>query len=309
MTTLDLCQIESIVNLVEQEAGLKQISYTLEIVADTSFTASVAGNHISDSFSPKLVFKYDKIHFYLAEGDSNTDPLFSTKAGLAGASGSDKNTVSLLGLQTPIWLMRFISLLGFGVSLIGLTILGSNLYKTASQSEQALIHLKYGGMLVDVYEQNLAPASSIIEIRTIDDLAKLAERQGTMILHMTRNFLHYYFVQNNNTTYRYVVSAGKRGILAENAQPENETVKQVEPVVISEPLPTKLSEKPAEQKPRIIYTYIPPPEVIAPRRERNITNPKPMPSEAVELEYVINSGKLEFETPLRDATVLPRIKI
>jgi hypothetical protein len=34
-----------------------------------------------------------------------------------------------------------------------------------------------------------------------------------------------------------------------------------------------------------------------------------MPSEAVELEYVINSGKLEFETPLRDATVLPRIKI
>lgn len=312
MTTLDLCQIESIVNLVEQEAGLKQITYTLEIVADTSFTASVAGNQISDSFSPKLVFKYDKVHFYLAEGDSKTDPLFSTKAGLAGTSSSQRNAISLLGLEFPIWVIRFISLLGFGVSLISLIVLGSNLYKTASQNEQALIRLKYGGMLVDVYEQNLAPASSIIDVRTIDDLARLAEKQGTMILHMTRNFLHYYFVQNNSTTYRYVVSSGNQSLLAENIQPVNENVKQAEPVIsepviTSETIQTKLPEKPAEQKPRIIYTYVPPPEEIAPTYERKVADPKPALSEAV--EYVINTGNIEFEMPLQEATVLPRIKL
>lgn len=304
MTTLDLCQIESIVNLVEQETGLKQIAYTLEIVADTSFIASIGGNQISDSFSPKLVFKYDKVHFYLANGDTKTDPLFSTKAGLAGASGSDKNIISLFGFQIPIWVIRFISLIGFAVSLIGLTTLGLNLYKTTSQNEQALIRLKYGGMLVDVYEQNLAPASSIIDVRTIDDLARLAEKRGTMILHMTRNSLHYYFVQNNSTTYRYVVGAVEDSMLAENAQPENEPVKQIE---LSQPVSVPLVEKPAEPKPRIIYTYVPPPEVTTPRQERKITNPKPTPSETI--EYVINTGKIEFETSLQEATVLPRIKI
>ena len=38
-----------------------------------------------------------------------------------------------------------------------------------------------------------------------------------MILHMTLNFLHYYLVQSNGVTYRYVTSAGKRG----TAEPES----------------------------------------------------------------------------------------
>ncbi len=48
----------------------------------------------------------------------------------------------------------------------------------------------------------------LVDVTTIDDLAKLAERQNAMILHMMRDYLHYYHVQCNGTTYRYVISAG-----------------------------------------------------------------------------------------------------
>jgi hypothetical protein len=49
----------------------------------------------------------------------------------------------------------------------------------------------------------------VIDVTSIDDLAKMAEHQNTMILHMMLNFLHYYLVQGNGTMYRYVFSTRK----------------------------------------------------------------------------------------------------
>ena len=79
-----------------------------------------------------------------------------------------------------------------------------------------------------MYEQNLAPTTSTVDVTTIDNLAKLAERHGTMILHMSRNFLHYYLVQANNITYRYVISIGKKGEI-ETAPVKSEEV-EIAPV-------------------------------------------------------------------------------
>ena len=62
---------------------------------------------------------------------------------------------------------------------------------------------------MDVYERSLDPSSPVIDVGTIDDLARMAERQNTMILHMTVNFLNYYLVQSNGTTYRYVTNPSK----------------------------------------------------------------------------------------------------
>ena len=66
---------------------------------------------------------------------------------------------------------------------------------------------------MDVYESTLESTATSIDVASIDDLARLAERQSTMILHMTRNFLHYYLVQGSGVTYRYVISTRKKGIV------------------------------------------------------------------------------------------------
>ena len=62
------------------------------------------------------------------------------------------------------------------------------------------------------FERDLAPASMFIDVTTIDEMAKLAERHNTVILHMKLNFLHYYLVQYGGITYRYVFSTGRRGL-------------------------------------------------------------------------------------------------
>lgn len=40
MATLDLCELEALVNLVEQETGLRTNTYTVEIVTNIVFTAT-----------------------------------------------------------------------------------------------------------------------------------------------------------------------------------------------------------------------------------------------------------------------------
>ncbi len=228
MATLDLCQVESLVALVEQETGLHPNTYTLEIVADVAVTGSIAGNPLNDTFTPSLAFNFDKAHFYLANTDPQVDSLHTVKPGLTGGTDLQANTFSIFGLNPTVRSIRVAALLGFGFSLITLCAMGMYFYRAAQQSPQALIQLKYGGMLVDVFDQDLVPTSSTIDVTTMENLAKLAERHGTMILHMSRNFLHYYLVQASGITYRHVISSGRKG----NAETESVGNVEIKPVVI-----------------------------------------------------------------------------
>lgn len=299
MATLDLCQVEALVQLVEQEAGLKQVSYTLEIVTDVSFDATAEGNLVSDSFSQTLPFKYDKVQFYLAGNDPQVDALHSSKPGLVESSVLEPNTISFLGLTVSVWAVRLVSLLGFGAALIGLGVIGIGLYRAASQSQEALTQLKYGSMLLDVVEQNLAPTASIIDVASVDDLARLAERHGTMILHTARNFLQFYFVQVNGATYRYVFSTGRKGI--------------------EEPDPL-----PAEKEAPLVVKSMPAPELISTPVQETIPEPirenkRPVKDKIIEaeipkkvqeqVEYILKTGEIEFVMPHEEAVMLKPVRL
>jgi hypothetical protein len=220
ISNLDLCQIVSLVNMLEQETGLRANSYTLEIIPQVVMTASAVGNQILDSFEPRLVFRFDKVHFSLSTPNGQEDPLQLSKQSSADNSSREANTLPVLGWEPTIGTTRAIASLGLVFSLIGLLIVGARFYATAQQSQEALIRLRYGALLVNVYERDLEPASRPVDVTTIDELAKLAERHNTVILHMTLKFRHCYLVQCNGLTYRYVFSAGKRDV------PETEPPRQ-----------------------------------------------------------------------------------
>jgi len=223
VSTLDLCQVIALVNTLEQETDLRANTYTLEIITQVAMTANAAENQISDSFEPMLVLKFDEVHFFLATPKGQEDPLHLTKQSLADNLSVEANTLSLLGWKPAVGTVREIALLGLALSLSGLLLMSSSIFMTARQSQEALIRLRYGTLLVNVYERDFAPAAMLIDVTTIDELAKLAERHNTVILHMTFNFLHSYLVQCNGITYRYVFSTGKRGV-AEIEPPHQQIV-------------------------------------------------------------------------------------
>jgi signal peptidase I len=211
-SNLDLCQIVSLVNTLKEETGLRASNFTLEVVPQIILNADAMGNQIVDSFEPRLAFRFDEVHFSLSTPKGQDDPLYSTKQSSAENVNLEPNSLSILGWEPMVGMMRVIALLGLALSLGGLLLAGFHLFRTAQQSEEALIRLKYGGLLVNVYERNLAPAAMLVDVITIDELAKLAERHNTVILHTALDSIHYYMVQCNGLTYRYVFSAGRRDV-------------------------------------------------------------------------------------------------
>lgn len=219
--TIDLCQIEALVATLEQETGLRSSTYTMEVVSAVSIMGALAGETISDSFTPILAFKFDEAHFYLDSHDSVEDVLNASKPRMSTGTTSQANILPLFGLKPSVRTARIAATVGIVISLIGLLSLGLYLYFTVYGNQEAIIRLKYGALLLDVYENTYEPPAPVIDVTSIDDLAKLADRHGTMILHIPREFLQDYLVQGENATYRYSISTGANRMTAQTPlQPE-----------------------------------------------------------------------------------------
>ena len=211
-STLDLCQIVSLVNTLKEQTGLRANTYTLEVVPQTVVTAQAEGNQINDFFEPALVFRFDEVHFSLATPKGEDDPLHRSKLSTADNSKQEPNELSFLASKVPVRITRLSALFGLIFSTSVLFVTGVYILKTIRQNQPELIRLKYGSLLVNVYEGDLMPASPFIDVIAINELARLAERHNTVILHMTLNLLHFYLVQCNGVTYRYVLSAGNSAV-------------------------------------------------------------------------------------------------
>jgi len=190
--------------------------------------------------------------------------------------------------------------------------MGLSLVNTARQSEDALIGLRYGSMIVDVYEKSLEPTSTTIDVTSMENLAKLAERQGTMILHMTRNFLHYYLAQNDGITYRYVTSSGRKGIV------ENDPIPDDLPKTTASEFPVTESARRRAQRhwmtvnrknsgrPKPIQNEISEPAVHC--QKNNIIQRNWVVAEEAP-EYVIRTGEIEFVMTQPETEILRKIRL
>lgn len=203
-STLDVCQIVTLVKILEQETGLRAGNYMLEIIPQVTMTASAAGIPISDTFEPKLTFKFDDVSFALSTPNGQTDPLISSEQQSLANPSVETNTLSILGWNPSVLTIRMIGLLGLTLSIGGLIVFGLRMLVTTKQNPEALMHLRYGSLMVNASDQKIHTTGALINVDRMDELAKLAERHNTIILHTTFNSLHSYQVQCNGTTYRYV---------------------------------------------------------------------------------------------------------
>ena len=206
--TIDLRQIQTLIDTLEQKTEFRQSYYSLVIIPQVTITGKIMDRALQDSFEPSLVFRFDKLHLYLTGKDPEVDPLNPTKPGLVSGFRIESNTIQLFGKEIYISKIRSLSLTGLGISLSGLVILGFLIIFLAKRSHESLIKMKYDSMMVDAQNNGFETKPGMIDVSTIDDLAKLAERYNSMILHVKRDLAHYYLVQENGATYRFAIIEG-----------------------------------------------------------------------------------------------------
>jgi signal peptidase I len=204
-TELDVCQFDRLIEEVNRSTGISESRYWVDLVAETSLSGKLQEKDFQADFTPKLTFMSDRLHLWLEEGDSDDRPLFVSAEDSIPDPYQEVNTLPFLNLRLGIPLARLLSVMGMGLSISTMIFLNKYYRGTAADDRDRAIRMKYGHMLVDVQGKNLLPSGTLLEVSSVDDLAKLAEKYDSMILHSTDGQFQGYLVQGNGLTYRFHV--------------------------------------------------------------------------------------------------------
>jgi signal peptidase I len=205
---VELKIIQAVLDNLQTQTGIQRQYYTLFIKPEVTLEGTVGGQAVTEYFAPQLEFQLDPFEMQLVRPDPmGPDPLYPSTAGLLKWPSSEPNTLSLLSLQLQVLAARWISIVVLVLALGGLTLLGVLAYRSAkTDGEPAHIKLKYGPLLVSVRDRHPGRTERVVEVETIDDLAKLANKDSRPILHVVKGQKHLYFVQDTGLVYRYVIA-------------------------------------------------------------------------------------------------------
>jgi signal peptidase I len=202
---LDLCQVINMLEAMEADTGFRPSSYNLSIVPAVTVSGSLSGRELNDTFEPHLSFKYNRTHFYLVTGDSDSNPLNPSETRLLQGERVEPNLLPILGLEPKVPTLRIISLLILGLSLGGIAVFSMQIQNLARNNQPAFVRMKYDALIVDVKGESIQDSPRSMDVNSIDDLAKLAERYNVMILHDKSGPTHSYYVQGDGIIYRYQI--------------------------------------------------------------------------------------------------------
>lgn len=213
---LDLCAVQQIIDQKRSVTGVAHSQYFLTLQPNVTVNASLDGRPLQDNFSPQLILVLEPQQvFPLKESSSGQDPFSPTKAGLLAGVRTEANTLTLLGLVLPVDGARWLALLLVLVAAGGLAIPA---YLTARPGRVAArVHSRFllGPLLVEARGGVVRPGDQVIDIASLEDLARVAERMATIILFYNAEGWLNYLVRDGQTVYRYRQEASKEVVAGE----------------------------------------------------------------------------------------------
>jgi len=202
-STVDLGLVRQAIALLEERTALDRQAYSIDVVPWVRLEGDLGGEPFSDTFQPHLAFTIDDLELYLRQGDplSDIDPLRPTASGFLAHSTLTPSVLSILGLDLTISAARWIGTLGALICLAGIAYLSAPVLRAYRAGGFERTRLEYAGRMVDVKEAPPTKAKVLIEAVAFEDLARLAEKNGRMILHVSNGGEHHFYVEDTETTY------------------------------------------------------------------------------------------------------------
>ena len=203
---LDISQIQELTDSLESQTGIFNNRYILAIRPETTILGKLGGRDINDTFSPGLMFSFEDLKLELLKGNSDSaDSLNPQKIGIVAGNRTASNTIPILGFGLNVLIARIIAVFALMSSLVGFTWIAIKILRSGKNGEVDRIQSLYGSLLVDVRSGNFL-SKKIIEVSDMQQLAKIAAQDQSMIYHLIRANTHHYFVtasNNSNISYHF----------------------------------------------------------------------------------------------------------
>jgi len=208
--SVDLGLVRQAIALLETRTALDRQAYSVDIIPWIELEGMLGGEEFSDSFRPRLPFTIDDLELYLRQGDplSDSDPLRPMASGFVSHSALVPATLSILGLDLTVVTARWIGTIGLLFCLAGIAYLGLPSLRAFRAGGYARTRIEYASQLIDVREAPSSKGKATIEVIAFDDLARLAEKNGRMILHVADGEEHHYYVDDGGTLYHLGAAPG-----------------------------------------------------------------------------------------------------
>lgn len=212
---LNLCQVEKLIQSMEEETGFHAGSYLLTITPNIQVAGDIGGSALESTFNPILPFNYDHVHFFMYQGDGEKDLLHPTETGVTGGEHQIANTLLFFGMNLAVLTLRWFSVIVLVGSLAGVAFIGVKTQELSKCDPSQFIRMRYDSMLVDVQQTVMGNTVDIVEVNSIDSLAKMAEKSNAMILHAEIADSHVYYFRVEGTTYRFMLPFETGSIIPE----------------------------------------------------------------------------------------------
>lgn len=202
---LNLSDVESLTRILEEQSGVTNQRYSVVIRPEVHVAGTVDGTSFEADFAEVLPMSMDDVQLRLETPGNETNPLEPTLSGAVSTLRAEANTIDVLMLSVPVTAARSISLAGLGVvlALSGWFVMMLVQQNRPQKSAGGFaMPSRYRGPLVTV---NAAPArrTEVVDVASLDDLGRIAERVGGIVLQEARPGYHAYFVRDQDVTYRY----------------------------------------------------------------------------------------------------------
>jgi len=202
-TLLDLCRVQSLFIEKEQITATDSRHYKLSIYPRVSISGSVNGVSVAEEYRPEVSFQIDKQMMRLQDG---FEGLNIDQDGVLLSYREVRNSLQIFGREFAIETARTLSLITLGIAILAAIIPVRSLYLDLHASEQSRIAVQYHPLLLNLEKGSAKTKTShVIQVSSFQDLVKIAERYGSMILHESRGKTHHYSIQDDGTLYRYTM--------------------------------------------------------------------------------------------------------
>jgi signal peptidase I len=212
---LDVQAVRAIVARMKELTGSTTSVFTVGI-APTAEVAGYAGAElIDDTYRPELELQLDDVSMRPATGADGATPSYDVQE--LGVGKEQVGRAIGLGIASlSADRARALALLGLAVSFIVAAAAGALVARHAAGGDAGRIQARYGSRIV-VADVEIPDGRWVTDLRSIDELARIADHYDRVILRTTHVGEDAYYVDDGVAVYRYV--AGERSTARHTALP------------------------------------------------------------------------------------------
>ncbi len=208
-TTINLGYILTLIDRLKTNTAFKRQVFNVEIISEVNVQGNLGDQAFEDTFAPRLSFQLDEVQLYLGGSSpfgEGTDPLVPVQSGFLPRQRQIPATLNILGIKPTVQTARWIAGVTLGVSLLGIAAILYPLLHASMKNPSEKIRIQFSEVLLDIRTLPVRATSEDIDVDRFEDLAKLAEKTGSVIFHHVEANRHTYLLQDGDTSYRFLLT-------------------------------------------------------------------------------------------------------